>query len=92
MKNNIIISSAAAFNAVLAELQLRTEDIEFYESTRCGDLYELIIFTPWMRYDCFVDAFTAEVLGLSSQPMLLCTTDRHEAKFEYLRGNSDSIA
>lgn len=89
---NIIINASAAYKSVLAELHLCERDVEFYDVSLNDGLYEFAVFTAWMRYDCYVDAADGIVLGLSSQPMLLCSLDKHEGKFDYLRSGLDFTA
>ena len=88
----MIINAAEAYKAVLRELLLRAEDIEFYDFAVRDGLYEMALFTAWMRYDCYVDAVSGEVMGLSAQPMLLYSAEQHEAKFEFLRGTLNFTA
>lgn len=86
MKNNRIINTADAFQALLNELHLHDSELEFSNIVLRGGLYEASLFTAWMHYEGYVDAETGEVLGLNAEPMLLYSTDKHEGKFEYLRG------
>ena len=85
MKNNSIINTSDAFQALLNELHLHGSDLEFYNIVLHNGLYEATLFTAWMHYEGYVDATTGEVLGLNAEPMLLYSTDKHESKFEYLR-------
>ena len=52
----------------------------------------MVVYTTWMRYDCYVDAETGEVVGLSSEPMLLHPTEQYDTKFEFLHGSLNFIA
>ncbi len=79
------INTACAFQTVLTELHLRESDVELSHITMHDGLYEASLFTAWMHYACYVDAATGEVLGVSTEPMLLYTTDRHDGKYEHLR-------
>lgn len=74
--NNIIINAAEALKAVLNELHLNSTDVEFYDFKLEDSLYEMAVYTTWMRYTCYVDAETGEVVGLSSEPMLLHPTEQ----------------
>lgn len=90
--NNIIINAAEALKAVLNELHLNSDDVEFYDVKLEDSLYEMVVYTTWMRYDCYVDTETGEVVGLSSEPMLLHLTEQYDTKFEFLYGSLNFIA
>lgn len=90
--NNIIINAAEALKAVLNELHLNSDDVEFYDVKLEDSLYEMVVYTTWMRYTCYVDAETCEVVGLSSEPMLLHPTEQYDTKFEFLNGSLNFIA
>jgi len=90
--NNIIINAAEALKAVLNELHLNSDDVEFYDVKLEDSLYEMVVYTTWMRYDCYVDSETGEVVGLSSEPMLLHPTEQCDTKFEFLYGSLNFIA
>ena len=90
--NNIIINAAEALKAVLNELHLNSDDVEFYDVKLEDSLYEMVVYTTWMRYDCYVDTETGEVVGLSSEPMLLHPTEQYDRKFEFLYGSLNFIA
>ncbi len=90
--NNIIINAAEALKAVLNELHLNSDDVEFYDVKLEDSLYEMVGYTTWMRYDCYVDSETGEVVGLSSEPMLLHPTEQCDTKFEFLYGSLNFIA
>ncbi len=90
--NNIIINAAETLKAVLNELHLNSDDVEFYDVKLEDSLYEMVVYTTWMRYDCYVDTETGEVVGLSSEPMLLHLTEQYDTKFEFLHGSLNFIA
>ena len=90
--NNIIINAAEALKAVLYELHLNSTDVEFYDFKLEDSLYEMDVYTTWMRYTCYVDAETGEVVGLSSVPMLLHPTEEYDTKFEFLHSSLNFIA
>lgn len=92
MKNNIITNSAAALNAVLAELHLRRDDIDFCKISLNDGLYEIKMLSAWVRYDCYVDSYTGVVLGIDTQPILCRTAEPHAARLEFLRSDSDFSA
>ena len=52
----------------------------------------MVVYTTWTRYTCYVDAETCEVVGLSSEPMLLHPTEQYDTKFEFLYGSLNFIA
>ena len=89
--NNIIINAAEALKAVLNELHLNSADVEFYDFKLEDSLYEMVVYTTWMRYTCYVDAETGEVVGLSSEPMLLHPTEQYDTKFEFLYSSLNFI-
>lgn len=90
--NNIIINAAEALKAVLNELHLNSDDVEFYDVKLEDSLYEMVVYTTGMRYDCYVDTETGEVVGFSSEPMLLHPTEQYDTKFEFLYGSLNFIA
>ena len=90
--NNIIINAAEALKVVLNELHLNSTDVEFYDFKLEDSLYEMAIYTTWMRYTCYVDAETGEVVGLSSESMLLHPTEQYDTKFEFLHSSLNFIA
>lgn len=90
--NNIIINAAEARRAVLDELHLNYTEVEFYEVRYEDSLYEITVYTTWMRYDCYVDAETGEVVGIGSVPMLLHPTEQYDTKFEFLNSSLNFIA
>ena len=90
--NNIIINAAEALKAVLNELHLNSDDVEFYDVKLEDSLYEMVVDTTWMRYDCYVDTETGEVVGLSSEPMLLNPTEQYDTTFEFLSGSLNFLA
>ena len=90
--NNIIINAAEALKAVLNELHLNSDDVEFYDVKVEDSLYEMVVYTTGMRYDCYVDTETGEVVGFSSEPMLLHPTEQYDTKFEFLYGSLNFIA
>ena len=81
--NNIIINAAEALKAVLNELHLNSTDVEFYDFKLEDSLYEMAVYTTWMRYTCYVDAETGEVPGITFFPAPVETYPAEPAaKFE----------
>lgn len=73
MKNlNEHIGSNAAKEAVLTYNEIRREDAEFLfcqlDHDPRGDMYHIVFDACMLRYECYVDAVTAEVLGMFSSP------------------------
>lgn len=73
MKNrNGHIGSDAAKEAVLAYNEIRKEDAEFrfcqLDHDPRGEMYHIIFDACMLRYECYVDAVTAEVLGMLFAP------------------------
>ena len=69
MENNRIISPTGALEAVCSYVGLRREEMYCIERKYVRDYYEISFCTDWQSYDCYVDAYSAEVAGLSFQPL-----------------------
>ena len=67
---NDIISISSAIQAAADYAGFATEDIRCTGKRYAGGLFEICFDTDWSRYDCFVDAFSGEVLGFSSEPYI----------------------
>ncbi len=63
------ISSTAAINAVMNELDLAGQEIYELSVVRADGLYELRFCTDFIAYDCYADAFSGEVLGIDTRPL-----------------------
>lgn len=68
MKN--FISSMAAMNAVMNELVLDGQELYGLSIVRADGLYELRFCTDFTAYDCYADAYSGEVLGVDTRPVM----------------------
>lgn len=63
-----VIDPQVAVAAAILYGKLRDHEVLSADVARVDDLYEVIIHSEWMDYDCYVDASTGEVLGFQSAP------------------------
>lgn len=63
------ISSSAALSAALDYAGLEREQVQCTLICRLDGMYELAFNTDWLRYECYVDEVTAQVLGFSFEPV-----------------------
>ena len=70
--NRTYIGMENAKAVLLHETRTCTEDVTFIEGVLehdvTGALYHIVFNANGMDYECYVDAVTAEVLGLFSEP------------------------
>lgn len=55
--------AAAVLYGNLHSREVLSADVSFADG-----LYEVLLHSEWMDYDCYVDASNGEVLGFQSQP------------------------
>lgn len=55
--------AAAVLYGNLRDREVLSADVSFADG-----LYEVLLHSEWMDYDCYVDASNGEVLGFQSQP------------------------
>ena len=67
MTSHVIDPQVAVAAAVLYGNLRNREVLSAYVSYADG-LYEVLLHSEWMDYDCYVDASNGEVLGFQSQP------------------------
>lgn len=71
-KVNGHIGSDAAKTAALAYNEIRLEDAEFLfcqmDHDPRADMYHIVFDACTLRYECYIDAVTAEVWGMFSEP------------------------
>lgn len=70
MKKNYVIdartlSGIAADYAGINVNDIFAVSVEYAE----GDIYEVEFRTDWIKYDCYVDVMTNEVIGFMTEPM-----------------------
>lgn len=63
------ISSDNAAAAAVEYAGLRREEVCCTLISRANGLYEIAFRTDWLKYDCYVDAQSAQVLGFSFEPI-----------------------
>ena len=63
------ISSDTAAAAAVEYAGLRREEVCCTLISRANGLYEIAFRTDWLKYDCYVDAQSAQVLGFSFEPI-----------------------
>lgn len=67
MTAHVIDPQVAAAAAVLYG-NLRNREVLSADVSLADGLYEVLLHSEWMDYDCYVDASNGEVLGFQSQP------------------------
>ena len=68
MTSHVIDPQVAVAAAVLYG-NLRNREVLSADVSFSDNLYEVIIHSEWMDYDCYVDAATGEVPGLTATPL-----------------------
>ncbi len=68
MTSHVIDPQVAVAVAVLYG-NLRNREVLSADVSFSDNLYEVIIHSEWMDYDCYVDASNGEVLGFQSTPV-----------------------
>ena len=67
MTSHVINPQVAVAAAVLYG-NLRNREVLSADVSFADGLYEVLLHSEWMDYDCYVDASNGEVLGFQSQP------------------------
>lgn len=67
MTSHVIDPQVAVAAAVLYG-NLRNREVLSADVSLADGLYEVLLHSEWMDYDCYVDASNGEVLGFQSQP------------------------
>lgn len=67
MTSHVIDPQVAVAAAVLYG-NLRDREVLSADVSFADGLYEVLLHSEWMDYDCYVDASNGEVLGFQSQP------------------------
>lgn len=67
MTSHVIDPQVAVAAAVLYG-NLRNREVLSADVSYANGLYEVLLHSEWMDYDCYVDASNGEVLGFQSQP------------------------
>lgn len=67
MTSHVIDPQVAVAAAVLYG-SLRNREVLSADVSYTDGLYEVLLHSEWMDYDCYVDASNGEVLGFQSQP------------------------
>ena len=68
MTSHVIGPQVAVAAAVLYG-NLRNREVLSADVSYADGLYEVLLHSEWMDYDCYVDASNGEVLGFQSQPV-----------------------
>ena len=76
MNNDSFITASEALSAALEYAGLSHEEAMCTFTRRDAGLYELGFRTDWLKYDCYIDAQSAEVLGFNFEP--IPDTDKSE--------------
>lgn len=71
MPSHVIDPQVAVAAAVLYG-NLRNREVLSADVSFSDNLYEVVIHSEWMNYDCYVDASNGEVLGFQSTPVEEC--------------------
>lgn len=67
MTSHVIDPQVAVAAAVLYG-NLRNREVLSADVSYADGLYEVLLHSEWMDYDCYVDASNGEMLGFQSQP------------------------
>ena len=63
-----VIDPQVAVAAAVLYGNLRNREVLSADVSFADGLYEVLLHSEWMDYDCYVDASNGEVLGFQSQP------------------------
>lgn len=63
-----VIDPQVAVAAAVLYGNLRNREVLSADVSYADGLYEVLLHSEWMDYDCYVDASNGEVLGFQSQP------------------------
>lgn len=63
-----VIDPRVAVAAAVLYGNLRSREVLSADVSFADGLYEVLLHSEWMDYDCYVDASNGEVLGFQSQP------------------------
>ena len=63
-----VIDPQVAVAAAVLYGSLRSREVLSADVSFADGLYEVLLHSEWMDYDCYVDASNGEVLGFQSQP------------------------
>lgn len=63
-----VIDPQVAVAAAVLYGNLRSREVLSADVSLADGLYEVLLHSEWMDYDCYVDASNGEVLGFQSQP------------------------
>lgn len=72
MKNNIFelnLTAAVALSEAARSAGVNTNEITDEEITLDNGYYEVRFTSNWLQYDCYVDAATGEVPGITTMPL-----------------------
>ena len=72
MKNNVYgqnLTAAVALSEAARSAGVNTNEITDEEITLDNGYYEVRFTSDWMQYDCYVDAATGDVPGISATPL-----------------------
>ena len=82
---NTICSAAKARRIAMEYAGLTYEDSRCLRNSFEDGLYELVILTPFQKYEIYVDAQTDEVIGFNTQPRLIMDEELFEPAREAVR-------
>ena len=84
MKKENQLTQEQALRAALEYADLSSTDSKCLLSFCSDGLYQLVVYTPYLKYEFYVDALSGEVLGIDMMPLpypkMLCFCD-HEADY-----------
>ena len=82
---NTICSAAKARRIAMEYAGLTYEDSRCLRNSFEDGLYELVILTPFQKYEIYVDAQTDEVSGFNTEPRLIVDEELFESVADALR-------
>ena len=82
---NMICSPAEARRIAMEYAELTYDDSRCLRNVLEDGFYEIVILTPFQKYEIYVDAQTDEVSGFNTEPRLIVDGELFESVIDALR-------
>lgn len=69
MNNEKRLTREQALDRALNDAGIANAEIRCLLNRYADGLYEIVVHTPYLKYEAYVDAQTGEVLGLNTEPL-----------------------
>lgn len=66
--NNKYMNESEMINAAIRELAIDNETVYIVSSETTDEYFEVVLWTEWLRYDCYIDRVTGDLLGVDTEP------------------------